>query len=211
MSLSHHNSACLRHYGRSVLRAGLGSRSDELAICVIAGLTLLCLALLAETAAQNLAPARQPYSEYDVKAAYLLNFTKFTDWPDEAFEQPDSPLSICIVGDDPFDGTLDKMIGGQSVNQHKLAVRRIRSAPGRRSCQVLFVGATEKSVSRILKEPGPGVLTVGELQGFLEDGGIINFVVVNRRVRFDVSLAAAESTRIKLSSKLLSVARSIQK
>jgi hypothetical protein len=154
---------------------------------------------------------QEPPIEYSVKAAFLLNFTKFIEWPAEFFEKPDSPMSICIMGNDPFGHTLDKMVEGESVQGHKLVVQRIQNPPARRSCQVLFISASERSSTRALKDAGPGVLFVGEREDFLADGGIIHFVIDNRRVRFDISLAAAERARLKLSSKLLSVARSVEK
>ena len=157
------------------------------------------------------AAAQEPPSEYSVKAAFLLNFIKFIDWPAESFERPDSPLAICILGVDPFGRTLDTMIEGESVNGHKLTVQRIQDTPARGSCQVLFFSASEKPRSRALKDLGPGILSVGEAEGFLADGGILNFAIENRRVRFDVSIPAADRARLKLSSKLLSVARSVQK
>jgi len=179
-------------------------------MAVLALSVLICLTL-AFWAAVPGAAFQEPPSEYGVKAAFLLNFTKFVDWPADSFEKPDSPITICILGDDPFGRTLDSMLEGESVNGHKLAMQRIQKAPARRSCQVLFISAIEKSRSKVLKDVGPGVLSVGEYEGFLADGGIMNFVIDNRRVRFDINLAAAERALLRVSSKLLSVARSIQR
>ena len=156
------------------------------------------------------APA-EPKLEYEVKAAFLLNFTKFVEWPAAAFEKPDSPLTVCILGDDPFGRTLDQLVEGERVNGRKLAVERIRRHPRPKSCQVLFVARSEKEVPAILSEIGPGVLTVGDREGFLREGGIIAFVIEGRHVRFDINQRAASGASLTISSRLLNVARSVQK
>ena len=153
----------------------------------------------------------QEAAEYPVKAAFLLNFTRFIEWPSEAFENARSPLAICILGDDPFGDTLNQLVKGETVNGRKLVVQRIRRAPPPKSCQVLFVSTSEKDLPKILTGLGPGVLTVGEADGFLRDGGIIAFVIENRRVRFDINQSAAANASLTMSARLLNVARSVQR
>jgi hypothetical protein len=153
----------------------------------------------------------QQASEYQLKAAFLLNFTKFVEWPATAFEEAGSPIAICILGDDPFGATLNQLVEGEVVNGRKVAAVRIRRAPPPKSCQVLFVGGSEKDVSKILAGLGPGVLTVGEGAGFLRDGGMIAFVMENRRVRFEINQGAATNASLTMSSRLLSVARNVEK
>jgi hypothetical protein len=152
-----------------------------------------------------------PPSEYDVKAAFLLNFTRFVEWPSAAFAEAGSPFTICILGRDPFGHALDDIVRGESVRGHTLLVRRITQAPAPQSCHVVFVEEPAKENAKILHELGPGVLTVGEGEDFLRDGGMITFVVLNRRVRFDVHPSVAETVGLKLSSQLLSVARAVEK
>jgi hypothetical protein len=149
--------------------------------------------------------------EYQVKAAFLLNFTRFIEWPSEAFENARSPLAICILGDDPFGDTLNQLVKGETVNGRKLVVQRIRRAPPPKSCQVLFVSTSEKDLPKILTGLGPGVLSVGEADGFLRDGGMIAFVIENRRVRFDINQSAAANASLTMSARLLNVARSVQR
>jgi hypothetical protein len=149
--------------------------------------------------------------EYQVKAVFLLNFTKFVEWPASAFGAPDSPMAICILGDDPFGSTLDQIVAGEVVSGRKVAVQRMKRAPPPKSCQVLFVGNPGKDGLGILPALGPGVLTVGEGQGFVRDGGMIAFVIEDRRVRFDINQTAADNAGLKLSSRLLNVARSVGK
>src|SRR5579884_21307 len=153
--------------------------------------------------------AADPAPEYEVKAAFLLNFTKFIDWPPAAYADANSPFTICLLGGDPFGRVLDDMVEGETVDGRKLVVRRISEPPGRKSCQMLFLGSGEKEVRRVLSELGPGVLTVGDHERFIHEGGMIAFVIDNRRVRFDINQAAAEAAGLKLSSKLLSVARRV--
>jgi hypothetical protein len=106
---------------------------------------------------------------------------------------------------------LDQIVAGELVNGRAVAAQKLKRTPPPQSCQIVFVGKSEKDVGKILPGLGPGVLTVGEKEGFLHEGGMIAFVVENRRVRFDVNQTAAENAGLKLSSKLLSVARSVEK
>ncbi len=156
--------------------------------------------------------ADEPFLESQVKAAFLLNFTKFVEWPEAAFEDAHSPIAICVLGDDPFGSALDQMVEGEVVGGRKLLVRRIKQPPPAKLCQVLFVSAITKDVSKILANLERGVLTVGEVgDNFLRAGGVISFTVEDRHVRFDVNQTAAENAGIKLSSRLLRVARLVEK
>ncbi len=154
--------------------------------------------------------AGQP-SEYQVKAAFLLNFTKFIEWPAGAFTDGRSPLTICILGADPFGSVLDQIVEGEDVNGRMVTVQRIGQPPAPKSCQVLFVARPEKEVPKILNELGPGVLTVGNGDTFLHDGGMIAFVLSDRHVRFDINQKAAGDAMLTVSSRLLNVARNVQK
>lgn len=182
-----------------LLRAGM-LRAVQVVALATAALVLCPAAAL---------PAGTP-SEYEVKAAFLLNFTKFVEWPADAFEDGDAPISICILGADPFGRTLDQMLEGEIVNDRKLEVRRISEAPRPGTCQVLFLSQADSGLYKVLKQTGPGVLTVGEGNAFMEAGGMIGFVMENRRVRFDINRSAALALRLQLSSQLLNVARSVR-
>jgi hypothetical protein len=157
------------------------------------------------------AHAADALSEYDVKAVFLLNFTKFIEWPAAAFELPDSPVTICILGEDPFGSMLNQVVEGEVVNGRKVTVQRIKRAPAQKSCQILFWSKSEGGAAKALPGLGLGVLTVGEGENFIREGGMISFIIDNRRVRFDVNQTVAEGAGLKLSSKLLSVARSVEK
>jgi YfiR/HmsC-like len=153
----------------------------------------------------------QTAAEYQVKAAFLLNFTKFVEWPSISFATSGSPISICILGDDPFGRTLDQVVEGETVDDHRLSIHRIRQAPAPGTCHVLFVETNKKDLAHTLAEVEPGVLTVGEGDEFLREGGIIAFVIDNRRVRFDINQSAAAKAELKLNARLLSVARAVEK
>ncbi|MGD0362371.1 MAG: YfiR family protein [Bryobacteraceae bacterium] len=171
---------------------------------------LLCLAMGIGLGMLCAAGGAEEASEYQVKAAFLFNFTKFVEWQAAAFAAPDSPIVICILGDDPFGTVLEQTVAGEVVNGRKVAVRRMKQAPPPKSCQVVFAGRPGKEVLKLLPGLGPGVLTVGEGENFVRGGGMIAFVLENRRVRFDINQAAAENAGIKLSSRLLSVAKSVE-
>lgn len=170
----------------------------------VAALAILVSASVRLGAAEMDAPR-----EYEVKAVFLLNFTRFVEWP-AAAEVGDGPFSICILGDDPFGPVLDKIVEGESVNGRRLAVRRI-GRPQLNSCQVVFFSGQDKETAKVLAGMGSGVLTIGEGTAFLREGGMISFVLENRRVRFDINQSAAAKAGIRISSKLLSVARSVEK
>jgi hypothetical protein len=148
--------------------------------------------------------------EYQVKAAFLLNFTKFVEWPATAFQSQDSPIAICILGTDPFGSALDEIVAGEVVSGRKVVAQRIKAAPAPKACQVLFFSEPPKDV-KILTGLGPGILTVGEGGSFVHDGGMIAFLIESRRVRFEINPTTAQNARLKLSSRLLSVAKIVEK
>jgi hypothetical protein len=185
-----------------VIRTDTQSWRRSLPMCLAMGLGLM-LPFSAGAAEDPL--------EYKVKAAFLLNFTKFVDWPADAFETPESPVAICFLGGSTLESALAQIVAGEVVNGRKVLVQRLKGAPGPKSCQVFFASAPAKEVIRLLPGLGPGVLSVGEGESFIRDGGMIAFVIDNRRVRFDIHQARAENAGLKLSSRLLNVARTVEK
>lgn len=145
-------------------------------------------------------------SEYDVKAAFLLNFIRFVEWPAATST---GPFYLCILGDDPFQRSLESLVRSESVNGRPILVRYLtRWQP---PCNLLFLSASERDNFQVLSQTGLGVLTVGEEPGFLSEGGIINFVIDERRVRFDISVRNATARSVKINSRLLGVARQVLK
>jgi hypothetical protein len=144
-----------------------------------------------------------------VKAAFLLNFVRFVEWPAGPPSQSKDPFSICIVGDDPFQGYLDRLVQGESVNGRTIVVRRV--SRWQETCQLLFINSSQRDVFLTLNQTPPGVLTVGESAAFLSDGGMIKFVVDERKIRFDVDLKNVMGGAVRLSSRLLGAARTVRR
>jgi hypothetical protein len=155
------------------------------------------------------AGAQEAEPEYELKAAFLYNFVKFVDWPPEAFAGERSPLTICVYGKDPFGKSLDGVVQGETLGERSLLVQRPEALDDLRDCQVLFVSRSERQrLAEVLaRVEGAPVLTVADTDGFLRAGGIINFVLEENKVRFLINLAAAERSRLRISSKLLRLAK----
>jgi hypothetical protein len=167
-------------------------------------LVALFLVLAMTAAAQS---PRAP--EYQVKAAFLYNFAKFVEWPSAAFAGSSTPFRICVLGRDPFGDTLTSIVQGRSISGHSIVRAQVQSPAEARSCHVLFISRSDPETLKPALDHlrGLPILTVGESADFLPLGGMINFVLDQDRVRFEINLAAAEQHRLKLSSKLLAVAR----
>ena len=150
-------------------------------------------------------------SEYDVKAAFLFHFAQFVEWPAGTFKDATSPLTYCTVGDDPFRGALDQGLSGKTIGTRPLRVQHFKLPHEMQSCQVLFVGAGENKLlaDTIANVSGRPVLTVGETEHFAADGGVIGFVVEANKIRFEVNLEAAEKANLKISARLLALAKTV--
>ena len=156
--------------------------------------------------------AAQELNEYEVKAAFLYNFAKFVEWPSNESADPNSPMIIGILGRDPFGGEIDRAIEGKSVNGHRLTIKRFSTLQAYDHCHILFVSSSEKgNLARILATvANHSVLTVSETDRFAHIGGIINFITIENRVRFEINQDAAGRAGLKISSKLLSLARAVR-
>jgi hypothetical protein len=145
--------------------------------------------------------------EYDLKAVFLFNFAQFVEWPAEALPKEDSPLTIGVLGDNPFGTALDEAVRNEKINKHPLEVAYFPDIKAVRRCHVLFIRASNparlKAIFADLR--GRSILTVGESDAFLGSGGMIRFVTENK-VRLQINLKAAKQARLKISSKLLRVA-----
>jgi hypothetical protein len=150
--------------------------------------------------------------EYSVKAAYLAKFGIFVQWPTRAFDTPQSPVVLCVVGNDPFGAVLDKMAEGQHVGERPIIIRRLKAVAGDSGCSILFAGGSQdQSVDATLKAvTGSGVLTVTDNAREGGTAGIVDFVVQDGRVRFTIDDQAAARNGIVVSSHLLSLALSVK-
>jgi len=149
-------------------------------------------------------------SEYAVKAAFIYNFAQFVDWPPEAFSAPDGPLVIATVGGDPFHRGLERAVNGKRVQDHPLVVRHLSADEPITGCHIVFVaGNDDRRVQTVLAATrGKPALTVGDgSERFLQWGGVVRFYLENNKVRFEVNVKAAEQAGLKISAKLLKLAR----
>ena len=149
--------------------------------------------------------------EYQAKAAYLYNFIKFVEWPTGALHGPEEAIRVCVLGADSFGRELDGMMEGRKINGRGVAVLHMRTAKAVRDCHVVFISASEQDRARDLlgNSAGPPTLTVGESQTFCKLGGMISFVMEEDKLRFEVNQLSAEQAHLHISSKLLSLARSV--
>jgi hypothetical protein len=147
-------------------------------------------------------------TESKLKAAFLFNFVKFVEWPPAAFADTNSPLTIGILGDNPFDGDLAAIIHDKTINNRTLAIKPLRSVTEVTNCQVLFICASVKTKipETIAGLGSASILTVGDTDRFVETGGMINFVKEGKKIRFEINEAAAKRAGLRVSSKLLSLA-----
>ncbi|MEO8662099.1 MAG: YfiR family protein [Bryobacteraceae bacterium] len=151
--------------------------------------------------------------EYYVKAAFLYNFARFVEWPPGTFHKPEDRFAICVLGEDPFGRALEDTIAGKTLEGRLFRVARIRDAAHAAGCQILFIGSSEqKQLAEIVSAlPATGILTVGEMRGFATSGGIINFVLNDGRVRFQINRRPAAKANLQISSRLLSLAEIVDK
>src|SRR6476620_7155322 len=160
----------------------------------------LWLILLALLAGRNGSAQENQPTEYQIKAAFIYNFAKFVEWPKSAFPETNAPLIIGIIGEDPFHGVLEKTIQGKAVDDHPLVVKTFPAEADATNCHILVISASEKErLPTVLKAlAGSSVLTVGEMDGFNEAGGMIVFVLKEARIRFKINNAAATTAGLKI-------------
>jgi hypothetical protein len=190
-------------------------RPPTRALCGVLALVLAGGAVIAPPAAarQSEAGANGALLERSVKAAFLYKFLGYAEFPPAAFSDPAAPVVIGIVGADELAGELSRIVAGRSVNQRSVQVKVLREGEPVSGVHLLFIGGDDGArVRSVLKSFGPGpMLVVTEAATGLQNGSVINFKVIEQRVRFDVSLEAADKHSVKLSSRLLTVANQVHK
>lgn len=144
--------------------------------------------------------------EMSVQAAYLYQFTRFVEWP---AADAGIPLVVCVIGHDPFGSTLDLAVQDRRVAGRRVTVRRLPDAEGATACSLAFLPAGEAARLPELQRAvrNQPVLLVGDVSGFARNGGMIGFFRDADRVRFEVNPAAAEGAGLRISSRLLGIAR----
>jgi len=155
----------------------------------------------------------QTADEYQVKAAYMYNFAKFVDWPAEVFDSPAQPLVFCVLGPTPLSRVLGETLAGKMLDRRPLVYRPLTDSSQAAKCQVLFIGFPDKSRLRQTLDEVKSfhVLTVGEREDFTAEGGIVRFVMDAGRVRLEFNLDAADDAKLRVSAKLLGLAKVVRR
>jgi hypothetical protein len=188
------------------LKSGKNKASERLAENIVR--TRLVLGALAVAVLRPAAP-EPAVEEYRVKGAYLINFAKFVEWPESTFKGPGDPIALCILGASPFSPALDVAAHSVVVAKHPVVIRQIPGPLQARHCQIVFVSAAERRHARALLRAvqGGNVLTVGETEGFVADGGVIELNVEDGKVTMEINTAGAKKAGLLISAKLLSLAQ----
>jgi hypothetical protein len=151
-------------------------------------------------------------SEYALKAVNIYKFLKFTDWPETAFASSNAPIRIGVLGDDAFGAMVEKVMANESIHDRPVVVRPAKKIEEMTDCHVIFVGKSEKpQTGHIVSvcENLP-VLILGESDGFAEAGGIVNFYLQDKSVRFEVNLEAMRKHSLKIDSSLLDIGKIVK-
>ena len=200
MKYERHKAAAAQGLGRSARDRGVWLQ------CAIAALVYLLFA-------GSSALGQQKPSEYQVEAAYLYNFGRFVEWPAKGTLPQDSSFSICVLGEDPFGQALDTTLAGETIGKQRVTARRISSPQMSDDCQILFISSSEANrLNKIMEAlDKSAILTVSDIPQFSQRRGMIQFVLEENRIRFEVNLTAAQRAGLTLSSELLKVATVVRK
>jgi YfiR/HmsC-like len=173
-----------------------------------AALALLWLVFLADSAAANLSAAP---TLAEVRAAFVLNFAKFTIWPAQAFPDAHAPLQVCFAGAGEVRAAMDSLAGGKSIDGRPIVVRDAPNPRDYPPCRILYVGSgeTKHAGTELEHLQDPFILVIGETDDALQHMGIIRLLVEGNRMKFDVDVGNANREKIHLSSKLLALARAV--
>ena len=191
----------VRHKGRE--NAAVGDLSWFLAIIVALIFALNPIA--------NSAESSRP-SEYELKAAFLYNFVKFTEWPPEEIAKSGQPFVIGVLGKDPFGAALDKVVEGETVFKKPIVTKRFSRLEDAASSHVLFISSSEgNNLSAILRAlDSHSILTVSEIDNFAQRGGVINLKKENERIVFEINIDAARHAGLSMNAQLLKLAKIVK-
>jgi hypothetical protein len=166
-------------------------------IAKAAAIALFATAFTAHATAVN--------AEYQLKAVFLFNFLQFVDWPADAFADAHSPIYVCVLGTDPFGSELDNVMAGERLDGRPIVVERHTDVAEITHCHLVFISQDSErrrrqSLAALESMP---ILTVGDVDDFAAQGGIIELDVQNNRIKLLVNLQAATQAQLRVSSKLL--------
>ena len=150
--------------------------------------------------------------EYRIKAAFLYNFTRFVEWPTDRFVDDSAPIMLCVIGNDLFGATLEDILTGKTIKGRHIYISRIDNVDDLDACHVLFVGLSERERLRhiIASSYRVNVLTDGDMDDFVEFGGVINLIIRANKIKFEINLVAAKQARLKFDLKLVTLASSVK-
>jgi hypothetical protein len=152
----------------------------------------------------------QGATENEIEAAYLFNFARFVEWPEQAFGGPLDPFVIGVIGDAAMADALREIASGRRVRERPVVVEELRSV-SRARVHILYVGSSETFAwPRMLRQlEDKPMLTVGDMENFASRGGMVGFVLEQQRVRFEVNLERVEAAELNVSSHVLRLAKDI--
>lgn len=178
----------------------------------VVGAFVICLAAVLLSAGVVKAAEETAYEANLVKGVFLTKFVSFLDWPESTFPSPSSPVTIGIIGEDPFGPVFEAALSKEVANGRRFLLKRFAEPSEISNCQILFVSRSmTKSLPKILKvTSGRPVLIVGDEERFAHRGGMVNFVQEAGRLRFEVNIGAVEASGLKVSAKLLQVAKTVK-
>jgi hypothetical protein len=176
-------------------------------VAVVRALSLATLLFAGAAFAQS----ENRAAEVQIKAAFLYKFGEFVQWPPAAFARADSPFAIGVLVADELAAALEQLVAGRSVQGRPVVVRRLKRGDAPAGLHVLFVGQSESArlAETLAAAKSQSVLIVTETENALASGSMINFVAEEQKVRFDIALPSAERGQLKISSRLLAVARKV--
>lgn len=169
-------------------------------------------ALILLAAVSRVNPQSDQPGEYQLEAQFLVNFTKFVNWPDASFADPASHFMVCVIGRDPFGHALDSSLLRQTIENRAVEIVRYptpASLPPNRGCQIAFISASEKQHFQEIIDffEGHSTLLVADADGFAELGGTVEFLPEENHVRFAINPESADRADLKVSSNLLALAQ----
>jgi hypothetical protein len=183
---------------------------------VLAGISLGLLMLLANNSGPTMLVAQDEdiaNREYRIKAAYLYQFGRYVEWPAKAFSDANAPFVIGILGQDPVTADLEEIAKIKRIQNRPIVIRRFATAADVRPCNILYVPAatsSEVQAELLRKTAGQGILLVGDSSDFLDRGGVVQFSVEENSIRVAIARKAADREGLKISAKLLQVARVVE-
>ncbi len=174
------------------------------------GLFAAALSVLLLASPGSWAVADSGSLEYPIKAAYLYKFGNYVEWPKPAFANPGSPLNLCVLGDDPFGNLLDSAVDGQRIDGRTIVLRRLKSVGHESGCHILYLGIADpqRAGQALESVRGESVLVVSDAGSGAP--GMIQFVLKDNRVRFNIDDDMAKSSGLTISSKLLALAVTVK-